>query len=520
MNVTREDMPGRQIALTIELDADTVNAALDKAYRQMVNQVNVPGFRRGRAPRYILESYVGKETLTERAVRNILPDTVSDAIKEHDITAMDVGDVEIVDLDPVRVKVIIVQPPKVELGDYSGIRVEREQTEINEDDVEAVLLELRREGAPWEEPAEPRPIKEGDMVYVNLEGFTTQGPIEAAARDNFPTIVGLQRAGVPESVNTALVDMNVGDEKDITDTLPDDYPLEELRGLDATYHVSVLSMKQQNLPEVDEEFAKKMNYDDVPALREAIETNLKRRSTESAESNQIDSIIRQILDVAEVDVPDVMVTEELDSMLKNMEERLKESRINIKQYFTYNGITEAEWREANRARAHDMVVRRQVMSEFARREGISVDEDEVTGEINTILERLDDEQRQQAEKLFGDHDARHELEDRIFQQKLVERLVGIAEGKIEASASDASAGADSTDTADTGADTADTSSGEAAIQDDDEAGTAADLAEAGGAAELLGTEGVDLSSGNETGDAPAGGTPTTAPGVDDTGKSG
>ena len=500
MNVTREDMPGRQIALTIELDPETVNAALDKAYRQLVNQVNVPGFRRGRAPRYILESYVGKETLTERAVRNILPDSVQEAIKAQDITAMDVGDVEIVSMDPVQVKVIVVQPPKVELGDYSTIRVEKESKEITEADVEEVLLELRREGAPWNEPAEPRPVKEGDMVYVDLEGYTTQGPIEAAARENFPTIVGIARAGVPEVVNQALVGMNVSDEKDVTDTLPDDYPVEELRGLDATYHFTVLSMKEQNLPEVDEEFSKKVGYDTVAELREAVERNLKRRAEETTESKQLDEIIDKLVASSEVDVPDLMVNEELDAMLKNLENRLKESRITTRQYFTYNGITEAEWREGSRARARERVIRTQVLSEFARREGISVDEDEVTNEIGTILERFEGKEREDAEKVLGAHEARHDLEDRLFQQKIVERLIGIAEGKIEAAAPQ-----------DEGRMTEDEGGDESR-----DAGTAADLVEAGGAAEVLGTEGVDLDSDNETGDAPGGGTPTTAPGVGDT----
>src|ERR671935_2805794 len=119
-------MPGRQVALTIELETETVNAALDRAYRQMVNQVNVPGFRRGRAPRPILERYVGKEMLTERAVKNILPQTLQDAIAEQKLEAMDVSDYEIVSMDPLQVKVVVVQQPLVEVGDYSSIRIEKE----------------------------------------------------------------------------------------------------------------------------------------------------------------------------------------------------------------------------------------------------------------------------------------------------------------------------------------------------------------------------------------------------------
>jgi trigger factor len=519
LNITREDMPGRQVALTIELDPDTVNTALDKAYRQMVNQVNIPGFRRGKAPRYILERYVGREELTDRAVRNILPQTVQDAITAEQIEALDVGDVEIVNLDPLQVKVIVIQPPIVELGDYGSIRVERETVEITPEQVEEVLTELRRESAPWNEPAEPRPIQEGDMVYVDLEGFTTAGPLEEASRDNFPTIVGVTRAGVPEVVNQALVGMSVGEEKDIADTLPDDYPNPELQGKDITYHLTIRSMKTQELPELDEEFAKKLNYDTVDALREAVETNLRQRSNESAESKQVNNVIEQMIAASKVEVPDVMVTEELDSMLKTLEDRLKQQRLTLRQYFTYNGVTEADWREANRERARERLVNNLVLQEFARREGLAVEDAEIDSEIQEMLERFEGEERAQAETVFQAHEARHEMQDRIFQRKLMAQVVGIAEGRIEAAP--APAPTEGTDSEGTGATTsgadlqADTAGGEEDTTEEDQAsGTATDLEEAGGAAELLGTGDVDTRSPLETGDATGGGTPEDAPALD------
>lgn len=503
MNVTREDLPGRQIALTIELDSETINSALERAYRQMVTQVNIPGFRRGRAPRYILERYVGLETLTERAVRNIIPDKVQEAIKAGDITAMDVSDVEIVSMDPVQIKVIIVQPPQVELGDYSGLRVEKETHEIGEADIDAVLQELRREGAPWEEITEPRPIQSGDMVYVDLEGFTTEGPLESAARENFPTIVGLARAGVPEVVNAALEGMKVGEEKDVTDTLPDDFPVESLRGLDVTYHVTVLQLKAQILPEVNDDFSKKLSYDTVAELRKAVERNLVRRAEENAESAQVEQIISTLVENSTTEVPDLMVNEELDAMLKNLEARLKESRINIRQYFTYNGMTEAEWREANRESAKERVIRTQVLSDFARREDITVEDEDIDKEINTILEKFEGTELEEAERVLGDHEARHDLEDRLFQQKIVERMVGIAEGKIEAAPEQ---------TGEAGEATPGQAGEEAGETESD---TASDLIDADGAAEVLGAGALDAQSENETGDAPTGGTPTSAPALDE-----
>ncbi len=517
MNITREDLPGRQVALTIDLDPETINKALDHAYHQMVNQVNIPGYRPGRAPRYMVERYVGLDTLTERAVRNILPQALQEAIADQNLDAMDVGDFEIVSMDPVQVKIIVVQPPKIELGDYSGVRVEKEQTEITSDQVEQVLVELQREGAPWNEPAEPRPIKEGDMVYLDLEGFTNEGLLPEAQRENFPTIVGMARAGVPEVVSKALEGMSLGEEKDIAATLADDYPVEEMRGRDVTYHVTTRSMKEQQLPEMNDEFAKSLGgYETVEALREAVDKDLRQRVEESTSSNQVNTIISKIVEGAEVDVPDLLVKEELDGMLKSLEERLKQQRLTTRQYFSYNSTSENEWRERNRERAKERVVRTLVLQEFARREGIEVDEAEIESEISQMLAGFEGAEKEAAEAVLANKESRTDLEDRLFQRKIVDRMVGIAEGRIEASKPDQTEAAEGTDEAVTTEDGASEASAEDTTEDKGEvggAGDASDMAEAGGAAEVLGTEGVDLQSPNETGEAEGGGTPSTAPGL-------
>jgi trigger factor len=526
LNITREDMPGRQVALTIELEAETVNTALDRAYRQMVNQVDVPGFRRGKAPRYILERYVGTDMLTERAVKNILPQTLQDAITAQNIDAMDVGEVEIVSMDPVQVKVIVVQPPLVELGDYSTIRVERENLEITPEQIETVLAELRRESAPWNEPAEARPIKDGDMVYLDLEGFTGEGELQEVKRENFPTVVGVERAGVPDEVNRALVGMSVGEEKDIATTLPEDYPVESLQGRDVTYHVTVRSIKEQQLPELNDEFSKGVGFDTVEALREAVERNLRERTEESTQGNQINAAIAQLVERSSVEVPDLLVKEELDGMLKSLEERLKGGRLSLRQYFTFNGITESEWRETNSERARERIVKTLVLQEFARREGISVEEDEVEGEIDQLLERFEGPEKETARSVLAKGEAVEDLHDRIYQRKILDRLTGIIEGTIEAAPPPVESAAEETTAEASAAEesagnevkserTAKAEASTEERQEPEEAqGTASDLESAGGAAELLGTGDVDLHSENETGEAPDGGTPSSAPALD------
>jgi hypothetical protein len=254
----------------------------------------------------------------------------------------------------------------------------------------------------------------------------------------------------------------------------------------------------------------------VEELREAVEKNLRQRATETVETKQVNSVIEQMISASKVEVPEVMVTEELDSMLKSLEDRLKQQRLSIRQYFTYNGITEAEWREANKERARERLVNNLVLREFASREGIAVEESEIDTEVQEIIGRFGDEERAQAESVFQNHEARHDVQDRIFQRKLMEQIAGIAEGRIEAAPAPAPAEGAAGEAA--GASKAEDDAGASmeastaeASEEGEATGTAADLEEAGGAAEVLGTGDVDTSSPFETGDAAGGGTPDDAP---------
>jgi trigger factor len=339
------------------------------------------------------------------------------------------------------------------------------------------------------------------MVYINLEGFTSQGELEEAKRENFPTIVGMTRAGVPMTVSNALAGMGIGEEKDVTDTLLDDYPNEALRGMDVSYHVTALSMKEQKLQELDDEFAKKVSegeQETVEGLREFVLSSLRTRAEEAARDNQVNQAIEKLVEGSTVEVPDKMVDEELDEMLKRIETRLKQQRLTLRQYFTYNGTSEAEWREQRREDAKGRVIRTLVLQEFARRERIEVEDEDIDNEVQRMLDRFEGEEREQAEQVLGHQEARHDLEHRIYENKLVDRLVGIVEGTIEAAPVPEEASEEAaTDT-------------EAEGEAEGEADATA-LESAGGAAEVLGTGDVDLKSPYETGEAAGGGTPEDAP---------
>jgi trigger factor len=289
--------------------------------------------------------------------------------------------------------------------------------------------------------------------------------------------------------------MNVGEEKDIAATLPDDYPNEELRGRDVTYHLQAISMKEQQLPELDDEFTKTHGFDNVEALRETVDRNLKARAEEAAESNQVSEIIRQLVESSNVEVPDVMVNEELDAMLASLENRLREQRLTVRQYFTYSGLTEQEWRERSRDRARERVIQGLVLHDFAHAEDIEVGESEVEGEIEGMLGSFEGEEREKASSVLARSDTRRDVGDRLYQRKIVDRLIGIAEGRVVAKGPEQHAEAE-------------------AEAQEAEGPSASDIENAAGAAELLNTE--EPHSANETGEAEGGGTPESAPAIEAT----
>jgi trigger factor len=432
VNITREDLPDRQVALTIELGPEEMEPALQKAYRQLVGRVNIPGFRPGKAPRSIFERFVGREALVEQAVEGMIGTTLHEAIDQQGIEHTDISDVQIESTDPVTVRVVIDKPAKVELPDYSDIRVEREPVEVDEAKVDEVITELRRREGTWATPEEPRPARIGDRVVIDMETFTIDGPVQNMTGESLSIELTDKSAPTwPQEIDENIVGMMPGDEKDFAITFPPAYPDEALRDKDATVHVKLHSLEEQTLPDLDEAFIQKVaGLDSEEALRARIQENLLNDANASAEGKQVDEVIRQMVERATVEVPRALIDHEVDRQFERLSERMRQSHIDPRRYFSLTGTSEEDWRAEQRDAARDRVRQTLVLGEFAQREGIDVSDAEVEAAINERMEPYaGTPSEDRIREIFDTKEQRQQLENALFERRLVERLSALAEGR-------------------------------------------------------------------------------------------
>src|SRR6476661_491458 len=245
VQITREDLPDRQVALMMEFEPQEIEPALQKTYQRLVQKVNIPGFRPGKAPRQLFERYVGRDALIQEASESLMATGVKDAIEQENLQGAELSDAHIESTDPLRIHVIFDLEPLVEVGDYADIRVEREPFEMQESDVDEMIDRLRRREAEWHDPAEPRAAQWGDRVTIDLETFTIEGPVPEMTGEG-QTLELSQKTGPvwPREIDENIIGMQVGEEKDFAITFPEGYTDEKLRGREATVHAKVTALQE------------------------------------------------------------------------------------------------------------------------------------------------------------------------------------------------------------------------------------------------------------------------------------
>ncbi len=457
MQITREDMPDRQVALIMEFEPQEIEPALTKTYQRLVQKVNIPGFRPGKAPRAIFERYVGREALVQEASQGLMADAIKEALEREGLQGAEVDDADIESTDPLRIRVVFDQEPLVEVGDYSDIRVAADPVSVTSDDVDLMLEHLRRRDAEWHDLAEARPARYGDRVTVDLETFTIDGPVSNMTGTE-QTLELSEKTGPawPHEIDEGIVGMNIGEERDLAIVFPLVYTDTNLQGKDASVHVKLTAIQEADLPELDDAFAAKMaEAESLDDLRTRLETNLRTEQENSARTAQVQAALTQMKERSRVEVPKNMVDTEIQQRYDNLATRLQERRIAPARYFTYEGTTEAAWREGQREAARAALQELLVLREFAGREGITVQPAEIQAEMDVMLEPYaDNEQLEQLRAMLDTEQQRTQIANRLFERKLTDRLIAIAEGQA-APAADAdtvdAAPADPDEAADTDA---------------------------------------------------------------------
>lgn len=404
MSAKWEKLEGNQGVLTVEVDAETVNEALDKAFKKVVNKINVPGFRKGKVPRKLFEQRFGVESLYQDALDVMLPDAYSKAIDETGIEPVDYPEIDVKQMEKGKNMIFtatVTVKPEVQLGEYKGLEIEEQDTTVTDEDVEAELKRLQERNAELV-VKEDGAVENGDTVVIDFEGFVDGEAFEGGQADNYSLVIG-SGTFIP-GFEDQIVGMKAGEEKDVNVTFPEEYHAPDLAGKAAVFKVNLHEIKYKELPELDDEFAKDVN-DEVETLDE-LKAKLKEQIKEDKEHQAMhakqDAVLDKAVDNATVDIPEAMIKSELDRMMKEFEQRLQMQGLNLELYFQFSGQDETALREQMLEDAKKRVKTNLVLEAIVEAEKIEVSEDDINNEFENIAKMyqtsVDD-----VKKMFGNN---------------------------------------------------------------------------------------------------------------------
>ncbi|MCL6649941.1 MAG: trigger factor [Chloroflexi bacterium] len=423
MKVTTEPAPDSQIVLTIEIEPAELEASLDSAYRRLAQRALVPGFRKGKAPRAILERYLGRSVIMEEALEQLAPRAVRDAIQEQKIDAISQPRLEVTQIDPVIVKATVDVRPTIDLGDYRALRVEPAPVELAPTAVEEALERLREREATWE-PVE-RPVAADDLVTLDYR--ITRDEEVVGQGEGVSYRVQLERTDPLPGFAAELVGLTAGETKQFDLSFPEESEHQALAGTRFQVMVTVQEVKAKVLPPLDDSFATTVAPDlaSLAALRERIEANLRARAELEAYRKTRDAALQALVAQATVETPASMVENQIDRLVRNRQEAVRRTGLRWEDYVRVVAGSEQQLREALREEARTLVRQRLVLEALADAEGIEASADEINDELAEEV-RSSGLAAPQAGRLLEHPEARALARQNIRLRKAAIRLVELA----------------------------------------------------------------------------------------------
>ncbi len=425
MKIVTQSIENSQATLQIEVETGEMDESLERAYRQLVKKVTVPGFRKGKAPRSVLENLVGREGLQREALEDVLPRMCARAIEEQNLEVIAQPQIEVLELEPVVFKATFPLRPKVEMGDYRSIDVEPPSVEVGDEEIEAALNRLRERHVVWS-PVE-RPVAFEDLVTVDIEEELRESGAKKRHQTQKLLVVKGSLFPLPGFVEN-LEGMEKGGEKDFVLPYPSDFRFKELAGKEYHFSVKVIEVEEKHLPELNDDFVKGLgqSMEDVASLRDSIAAGLRKAAEEMAAREHERKVVEAVTAASKVEFPGILVDQEIDSLLRERDMVFREQG-GLQGYLKTMKKTEQEIRDEFRPEASRRVTESLVVAKVAELEKIAADETEVDAEIEKMVQSAGD-RAEDLRKMFGTGTARHVVEDRLVARKTVHFLVGLAGG--------------------------------------------------------------------------------------------
>lgn len=427
MKVSTERLPESQIAIEIEVDDERLQKAMSSAFKRLAKKTRIPGFRPGKAPREVLERHLGEHAVLHEAIDRLMPQVYKEALEQEDISPIDQAGYELVTEEPLVAKFTVPVRPSVDLGDYASIRVTKDEVKVEAERVEESLEGLRHRYATLE-PAE-RAVQWGDIIRADVHGTVGETVLVQEEAVEFQIVDG-RTISIPGFAE-AMVGHKKGPEFKFKLTVPDDAPDESLRGQEARYKVRILEVKQEVLPELDDEFARQVGegFSDIAALRSRVEDDLREALEQENERRYHDQILEALVEQAEIEYPPVLVDREAERLLREQAGSGQPGRSNgkddLEQYLQRVGKSEDELQSELRPVAEERVRRSLVLSQVEEAEDIHVTDSEVEAEISRMTEGAGN-QGDELRKLLSSNNAKESLQRSLITKKTLERLAEIA----------------------------------------------------------------------------------------------
>ena len=387
MSLQVEKLEHNMAKLTVEVAAEDVEKALQAAYLKQRKQINIPGFRKGKVPRQMIEKMYGPEVFYDEAANNMIPDAYAKAYDESELDIVSQPKIEVVQMEkgkPFIFTAEVATKPEVTLGDYKGLKVDKVSTRVTQKEVDEEIEKERERNARTIEVTD-RAVQDKDEVTLDFEGFVDGVAFEGGKGEDYPLTIG-SGSFIP-GFEEQLIGAEIDKEVEVNVTFPKEYHSEELAGKDATFKCTVHTIKAKELPELDDEFASEVSEcETMDAYRAEVKKNIKERKERTGKEKKENQAVDQAIENAQMDIPEAMIEFQVRQMADDFARRIQQQGLTVEQYFQFTGMTAEKMMEEMRPQAEKSIKTRLVLEAIVKAENIEVSDERVEEELTKMAD--------------------------------------------------------------------------------------------------------------------------------------
>ena len=416
MSLQVEKMEKNMAKLTIEVSAEELDKAMQNAYLKARGKISIPGFRKGKAPRKMIEQMYGKGIFLEDAANALIPEHYSKALEECDLEIVSQPEIDVTQAEPGKAFIFTAEvavKPEVTLGEYKGVEVPKSETEVTDEDIDAEIKKEQEKNSRTV-TVEDRGAENGDITTIDFEGFVDGVAFEGGKGTDYPLTLG-SGSFIP-GFEDQLVGAKAGDHVEVNVTFPEEYQAAELAGKAAVFQCDVKKVETKELPELDDDFAQDVSeFDTLAEYREDVKKNLTEKKEKEARAAKENAAVDKAIENAEMEIPDAMLNTQVRQMMNDFASRMQSQGLTMEQYFQFTGMTAEKMQEEMKPQALKRIQTRLVLEKIAETENIEVSEDEVNEEISKMAEMYKME-ADKLKELLGDRELEQMKKDMAVQK--------------------------------------------------------------------------------------------------------